>query len=326
MTMPSDAPPPQTTSSGASPRCAVVISTRNRGKKIAPLVESVLASNERNFEMVIVDQSDGTETEEAVAPFLSDSRLRFTRSPLRGTSRGRNLAVSMTTAPIIVITDDDCIVPPEWLTRMMQPFEQNPRVGVVFCNVDPVPVQELGFTPSIHFSANRTVTTVDEAWKSARHRLALGAGMAVRRTTFEELRGFDELLGPGSTFPSCEDNDLAWRALLRGWLVYENADVTVMHDGFRPLSEVRSLVSRDCLAAGGAMAKYLQTGHWQIGLVVASWIYRLGIRDPAQDVLARRKPRGFKRPYWLLQGIARGLRTPVDPGTLCYRTDAARAR
>jgi GT2 family glycosyltransferase len=296
----------------------VVVSTRGRGAKIAPLVESVLKCTETNFEMVVVDQSDDHETQTAVEPFLSDRRLRYVRSDQRGASRGRNLAVSMTTAPVIVITDDDCIVPSEWLTCMLRPFDENPRIGVAFCTVDPVPVQEAGLTPSIHFIKNRTFESVAEAWVEARDRLVLGAGMAVRRTTFDQLQGFDELLGPGSNFPSCEDNDLSWRALLQGWLVYQNADVAVLHDGFRPMDEVRALVRRDCFAAGGAMAKYLRTGHWRMASVVASWIYRLGVRGPAEDLLALRSPRGFKRPLWLLQGVAQGLRTPMNGATLRY--------
>jgi len=55
-----------------SPRCAVVVSSRNRAEKICACVESGLASNEANFEMVFVDQSDNDETERAIQRYLAD--------------------------------------------------------------------------------------------------------------------------------------------------------------------------------------------------------------------------------------------------------------
>jgi len=301
------------------PPCAVVVSTRNRGSKIGPMIESLLANQQPNFDAVIVDQSDGDETAKVMETYLGDPRVRYVRSPLRGTSRGRNLGISKTSAPIIAITDDDCIVPQDWVEKMREPFDRDAKVGLVFCNVDPVPVELPGFTPHIRFPESRTVTKVEEAWVGARRRLALGAGMAVRRTMLQDVLGFDELLGPGSTFPSAEDNDLAWRSLLRGWRVYEHADTTVIHDGFRSLEELRELIKRDHYAVGGTIAKYLKSGHWGITPVLASWIFRFGMLEPAQDVLAGRKPKGFRRPYMLLRGLAHGLRTPIDTSMVCYR-------
>ncbi len=315
-------PPAEATvdAQSTAPRYAVVVATRNRGAKIVPLIESILASDVREFEVVVVDQSTADDTRKAIEPFLADRRVRYVFSELCGTSRARNLAISLTSAPIIVITDDDCLVPRNWLAAIAQPFEDHPRVGVVFCNVDPVPVAAPGYTPHIRFAENRIISTAGEAWAVSKHGLALGAGMAVRRTTIDSIGGFDELLGPGGTFPSAEDNDLSWRALMRGWRVFQNSDVTVIHDGFRTLDELRRLVSRDHYAVGGTVAKYLKSGHWQIMSFLVSWLVRFGVIDPAIDILNRRRPRGFRRPYMVVRGLLDGLRRPIDPGTLCYRS------
>ena len=229
-----------------SPACAVVVSTRNRAGKIAALIASILFSAEPNFELVVVDQSDDEKTRSALRQFRADPRLRYVPSSQRGTSRGRNLGVALTTAPIVAITDDDCIVPPDWLGQMMTPFERDPNVGVVFCNVEPVPVEEVGITPSIHFAESTTLHSLEEGWQSTREHAVLGAGMAVRRSAFNALHGFDELLGPGGVFPACEDNDLMWRALAQDWAVHHTTETSVLHDGFRNLQELRALVPRDC--------------------------------------------------------------------------------
>jgi glycosyltransferase involved in cell wall biosynthesis len=303
------------------PRYAVVVATKDRGSKIVALLESIGLSDTDDYELVVVDQSTADDTEKAMAPFLADPRITYARSSVPGTSRARNRGIAITTAPYIVITDDDCTVPPNWLTAICHPFEVHESVGVVFCNVEPVPVAELGVTPQVHFPANRVITSVRDVWGTSSHGLALGAGMAIRRAMLADVQGFDEVLGPGATFPAAEDNDLAWRGLLRGWWTYHTPDVAVIHDGFRPMAELRQLVTRDFLGVGGTAAKYLRVRQWQVLRFLLSWIVQFGVVEPARDVLARRRPRGLRRPYMMVRGVFRGLRTPFDPATIRYRVD-----
>jgi glycosyltransferase involved in cell wall biosynthesis len=306
------------------PQYAVVVATCNRGAKITPLVESILRSDVANFEMVIVDQSKDDGTLRAVQPFLADPRIRYFHMSVAGTSRARNQGFALTSAPIIAITDDDCVVPSDWLARMAKPFEIHAEVGVVYCNVDAVPVQRPGHTPNIHFTVNRTIPGMSGL--RAGQRLWMGAGMAVRRLMLVDVPGFDETLGPGGKFPACEDNDIAWRGLVHGWWTYENADVAVLHDGFRSLEQLRGHVIRDFYGIGGTMAKYLKTGHFRVAAMLLPLLYRFGVVEPAQSILHRRAPLGLRRPYMLLRGLVDGLRTPLDRTTLCYRKNAVNAR
>lgn len=304
-----------------TPRYAIVVATRNRGLKIVSLLESILASDDPRFELVIVDQSDGDATRRAVEPFTRDTRVRYVHTGTPGASRARNLGMSLTRAPIIAITDDDCIVPRDWLPRLTAPFARNSKIGVVFCNVDPLVVDSSGYTPQVHFQKSRTIQSAGEAWARSRKGFALGAGMALRRAILADVQGFDENLGPGSKFPAAEDNDLAWRALIHGWWVHENADVSVVHDGFRSNADLRELVKRDFYGVGGAIAKYLKTGHVGALGLLASWTVRFGLLEPAADLLEGRRPQGFRRPYLLLRGLAGGLFTPLEKHRLHYRIE-----
>jgi glycosyltransferase involved in cell wall biosynthesis len=299
------------------------VATRDRGPKIVPLLDSIMASDLEDFELVVVDQSLDDATERAMAPAHDDSRLTYIRSTSTGLSRARNIAVAHTTAPLVAITDDDCIVPPEWLRLITAPLRDDPHVGVVFCSVRPVPVDEAGFTPHVIFTANRKLTTVAQAWKAGRGGLCLGAGMAVRRATFDDVGGFDGLLGAGAPFGALEDNDFSWRGLLKGWATYHTGDVTVMHDGFRNLDEFRVLVARDLFGVGGGAAKYLRTGRLGVMSLIGPWLWRFGIAEPGRDLLARRRPRGFRRPYMLIRGLIAGLRTPLDRQSLMYENNVA---
>lgn len=297
---------------------AVVVATRDRGAKIAPLIESVLANTRVDFEMIVVDQSANDDTERAIAPFLTDTRLRYVRSSERGVSRGRNQGIAATTAPIIAITDDDCVVGPDWLAGIAIPFEENPRVGLQFCSVKGVPDDRPGLTPEVILTASRIVRRPATAWRLATNGLMLGAAMNIRRSMLDDVAGFDELVGPGARFGACEDNDLSWRGMYAGWWTYHNADVTVLHDGFRNLDEVRELVIRDFFGVGGVIAKYLKCGRLPVLTFLVGWLIRFGIVGPLSEALAGRKPTGLRRPYMLVRGVIAGLRTAVDHDTITF--------
>jgi GT2 family glycosyltransferase len=301
----------------APPRYAVVVATFNRGGRIVPLVTSLLNSEVADFELVIVDQSLNQETATALEPLLGDRRIRYVHSDIAGTSHARNRGLAMTTAPIIAITDDDCIAPPDWLARLTAPFDVHPEVGVVYCNVDPAPSQAEGHTPNIKFKEVRLLRGVhDIRWSQA---LWMGAGMAIRRSVLSDVRGFDEMLGPGCAFSACEDNDIGWRCLTQGWWVCENADATLVHDGFRSLEQLGAHGSRDFYGIGGTLAKHLKTGHPRIAALAIPLLYRFTIAVPLGELMKGRKPRGFRRPYMLVRGLLDGLNAPIDRATGCYR-------
>jgi hypothetical protein len=60
-------------------------------------------------------------------------------------------------------------------------------------------------------------------------RLGSGAAIAVRRTTFESLGGFDERLGPGTLTRGAEDLDLLVRILKAGGLIQYAPSAVVSH-------------------------------------------------------------------------------------------------
>jgi GT2 family glycosyltransferase len=270
-----------------------------------------------DWEIVIVDQSDDDSTGRAVGE-IRDDRVTYVHSDVVGVSQARNLAVTLTTAPVVAITDDDCIVPPNWLRGIARPFAQDENLGVVFCDVIPAPFAGVGYTPAVRFDRAETISNVGQAWRAAKSGLCLGAGMAVRRSAFEQVRGFDQMMGPGVRFGSMEDNDLSWRALCHGWTVLHTPDLFVIHDGFRDLDELRDLVTRDFYGVGGGMSKYIRSGQLRALGFVGSWLIRFGLLLPMKDVLRGQRPTGFRRSLMLLKGLAHGLRTPYDAASLRF--------
>jgi GT2 family glycosyltransferase len=109
------------------PAVSIVVCTRGRGPLVISAIESILASVGVRLELVVVDQSASTDTANAVAVFRDDPRLRYIRSFTVGVSRARNIGIRAARNDIVLITDDDVTVPPDWARNFlcaMAPLER----------------------------------------------------------------------------------------------------------------------------------------------------------------------------------------------------------
>lgn len=294
---------------------SAVVCTRNRPGPLAQIVKSLLNGEVDDLELIVVDQSDGRETEVALAPFRSDPRLRYHRSARRGKGAALNEGLGLAHGAIVVCTDDDCHPPPGWVAGMTRIFADQPNAVLAFCQVAPVPHDRTaGYVPAYEFTRSRTLRSISDVCGG----LGIGAGMAVRREFVISMGGFDESFGPGGRFPSADEWDIALRALLTGHDVYESAELTIVHDGFRTFAEGLAHARRDWLALGAVCAKPIRAGYWRAAIVPV-WLFSTRALWPLlRDLLALRRPRGFFRMLAFVQGFMRGLAGTVDRKTLRF--------
>jgi len=294
---------------------AALVCTRNRPAALVRALRSLLVGASPGLELIVIDQSDGDETRAAVGE-LGDSRIRYLRSLRRGKGAALNEGLRAASGEIVACTDDDCQVQPGWAERMAQALQAHPTAALAFCNVVAAPHDSTaGYVPDYVRRRSRLVRSF--AATIAGH--GLGAGMALRRAVVLSLGGFDEAFGPGARFPSGDDWDIAGRLLLSGWHVYEAADISVTHDGFRTFSEGRAHARRDWIAIGAVCAKPLRA--WRLGaLVLPLWEAAVhALLPPLFDLLRLRRPRGMARIAGFAEGFLAGLRTPVDRRTLLFK-------
>jgi glycosyltransferase involved in cell wall biosynthesis len=300
---------------------SAIVCTRNRPGPIARAVESLLGDCSESIEFLVLDQSDGPETERALDRFRADRRLRYLRSATRGKGAALNEGLRIARGSIVVCTDDDCEVPAGWVSEMARVLQSQPTAAIAFCQVLPVPHdRRSGYVPAFELRASRLVRSIVRACSG----LGLGAGMALRRDFVLSIGGFDESFGPGARFPSADEWDMALRALLTGRHVYETTDLAVVHDGFRTFEEGRLHARRDWLAIGALCAKPLRAGYFR-AVMIPLWIFSTrALWPPVADVLRLRRPSGLTRIVAFLEGFAQGLRTPVDRKTLRFVNSANR--
>ncbi|HWZ90262.1 MAG TPA: hypothetical protein VNW92_15470, partial [Polyangiaceae bacterium] len=117
---------------------------------------------------------------------------------------------------------------------------------------------------------------------------------------------------------SADEWDLSIRALLSGRHVYETAELSIVHDGFRTFQEGRKHARRDWIALGAVCAKPLRAGHFQAA-VIPLWLFSTqALWPPLADALHLRKPRGVGRIAAFIQGFGSGLLTRVDKASLRF--------
>jgi GT2 family glycosyltransferase len=226
-------------------KVSIVVVTRNRPASARQAVASILACDHEEFELVVVDQGD------IPLELPVDPKLRLLRSG-PGLCRGRNRGISSACSDLIGCTDDDCLVPREWVSRVAEALESD-RVGLVFGNACAGDPGE-GVIPA---HLNNEARHARSPWQ--RNRIeGMGACMALRRSVWAELGGFDESLGAGSFLKAGDETDFAIRALIAGWEVRTDPRLELVHLGERQLHELADLTSSYWCGTGAVFAKFLR--------------------------------------------------------------------
>ena len=288
---------------------SVIICTRNRGALIEATLQSIVDGTRQPDELLVVDQSDGTDTRSAVEQFAARVKeVCYLPTPTRGLSRARNVGLEQSQGELIVFTDDDVVAERDWLAEIAQEFDTYPRLAFLFGTVLPPDGHdwETEFVPYSRVSTKRPVR-----WFPPKAFGGMGANMALRRTTFERVGGFDTALGAG-TGVAGEDFEYALRCLCHHTSLemhtLDEARV-IHHAGARSGDEYYTFVHQ---VNGTGMGQFL--AHLVRGGRGPRYRFKV-LQALAQPLgsflkaLARgRKPSGLRTYSYCLQGFARGLR------------------
>ncbi len=117
---------------------SIIIPTYNRRESLLKTLNSVISQNNispAEFEVVIIDNGSKDETEEVVKHFAEQNgRMNIVYIKLLKNCGGdfaRNVGVLHSRGRLLVFTDDDCIVPTDWLFEFKRELEADPNLDGV---------------------------------------------------------------------------------------------------------------------------------------------------------------------------------------------------
>jgi len=111
-------------------RISVVIPTHNRKALLRRCLTAVTHQNYAQYEVIVVDDGSTDGTGDMVRQEFPQVRY-IRQDPNQGPAAARNRGIEAATGEIVAFTDDDCIVPTDWLTALVQGFRRRPEVAGV---------------------------------------------------------------------------------------------------------------------------------------------------------------------------------------------------
>ena len=193
-------------------------------------------------EVIVVDNASTDGSAQAIArDFPSVHLIRNDRNA--GFSSANNQAMRVARGEYFLLLNSDAFVVPGVMETLVRYLENNPSVGVVgprLLNSDGTLQHSCHHFPSPAraWLENLWISTLLSShpaigsyrrWDHDRERIVdfvSGACMLVRRKTYEQVGGFDEMF-----FMYAEETDWQRRMRSRGWLVGFTPDAKVMHLG-----------------------------------------------------------------------------------------------
>jgi glycosyltransferase involved in cell wall biosynthesis len=113
------------------PAVAVIMPVYNRAASVRRAIDSVLAQDFADFELIVADDGSTDETVEAVES-IEDPRISVLRAERnRGSNAARNRGIRAASAPLVAFLDSDDAYLPNKLAMVVRTFAERPELDVL---------------------------------------------------------------------------------------------------------------------------------------------------------------------------------------------------
>jgi glycosyltransferase involved in cell wall biosynthesis len=214
------------------PKVSVIVPVKNGATHIRELLDSLLQVdyNRDMLEIIVVDGNSTDNTREIVSQYP----VKLLLEERQGLNAARNTGIKNSNGEIIAFTDADCIIPKNWINRILDNF-RSPQVGCVGGNV-------MGYYDSFlsHYSDESLIPVMRifrkrEVLDSVKppQKYPAGCNMAFRKEALKKVGLFDEGIKYGF-----DEDELIERICKSGFTMVLDPDVLVRHKHRPALKEL----------------------------------------------------------------------------------------
>jgi hypothetical protein len=218
---------------GYQPLVSIITLNYNQAAVTAEFLESSKKLLYPCFEILICDMASNEDPRNIfTGADYPNTRLLLSTKNL-GFAGGNNWGIRQARGEYIFIVNNDTDLTPDIIQRLIQPFFQNPSVGIVCPKIkyfdDPRIIQYAGFRPMNPFTG-RTSSIGDHETDNGQYNIsgvtngAHGCAMMVKKELIEKTGLF-----PENFFLYYEEWDWSARVQKAGYLIWYQSEATILH-------------------------------------------------------------------------------------------------
>ena len=203
------------------PLVSVIILNWNGVKFIQKCLDSVLASDYSNLEVIVSDNGSVDGSEELIKRDYPQVILIENKRNL-GFCEGNNIAIERSKGDIVILLNNDTEVDKNWIKEIVR-IAQNPEVGIIGCALY---FAHTKFIETAGFCIHPSGRNILKYTRLQEVDYVSGGALAVKRSVLERIGLLDPFF-----FAYCEDMDLCYRAKKGGYKVVMAYNAIVHHYG-----------------------------------------------------------------------------------------------
>lgn len=240
------------------PGVSLLLCTRDRcaslERTLASVSRAVAHAAAVAVEVIVVDNGSGDDTPAVLDRWAGAQPFAVTclHEPRPGLARARNAALACAGGAVIAMTDDDCLLHPDYVTALTAVFAETAGPAIVGGRIllgDPA---DLPVTVKLE---DHPMIAPADAFPGG---FVMGANLAFTADVAAHVGPFDERFGAGAPFVAAEDTDFLFRAQRLGIAVLYDPRFTVdHHHGRRGVDEETRLIAGYAFGDGALYAKHL---------------------------------------------------------------------
>mgnify|MGYP001343972477 CR=1 FL=1 len=254
------------TTAPKKPFFSLILATIHRENELEHFLKTIATQEEKDFELLIIDQNDPKYLEKLLSRWQSILPIRhFFSEP--GLSKARNIGLRHANGEVICFPDDDCWYPQSLLSNLKTLFCEHPNIdGFTGMCVDATGAPSVCKWPQEPSLIDRY-----SVWKKS-----VSISIFIRKKISDQIGGFNESLGVGAPTPyqSGEETDFLLKALKLGAKIKYQPQIKVGHEN--PTPQFHSKAIKRGLLYGHGMGYVLSYHDYPISFVLTKLLRPFG--------------------------------------------------